>query len=183
MATNKKKTITEVTKKILPKIPTDAKLDAKEKEMQEETVNISKEQWDATQKQIKMLLEVADKGRVFNYENQQAGKEKKVQKVKLSLFAGGIITGWRTIKDVLIKHPTTGLTAGEEQQYEVIVLLPDNTTKNVLINGYPQFSDARYTERVDCDVLSKSEEYSGAVTLTVLLPDGRELPVGIQFVN
>ena len=153
-------------------------------ELQEETVTISKSELESIKDQLKMLHSVADKGRVFNYENQQQkGKDKKAQKVKLSIFAGGYITGWRTIKDVLIKHPTTGLTAGEEQQYEVIVLLPDNTTKNVLINGYPQFSDARYTERVDCDVLSKSEEYSGAVTLTVLLPDGRELPVGIQFVN
>ena len=34
---------------------------------------------------LKMLVEVADKGRVFNYENQQAGAGKKVKKIRLSV--------------------------------------------------------------------------------------------------
>ena len=150
----------------------------------EETVTITKSQFDDIQSKLKMLTEVADKGRVYNYENQQQkGKDKKALKVKLSLFAGGIITGWRTIKDVLIKHPTTGLTAGEQQEYEIMVLQPDNSINKVIVNGYPQFSDARYTERIEVDVISKAEDYNGNVTLTVQLPDGRELPIGVLFIN
>lgn|SRR3990167_18466 len=149
----------------------------------EETITITKSQFDDIQSKLKMLTEVADKGRVFNYENQQAGAKKKTMKVKLSEYAGGIITGWRTIKDVLVKHPSTGATIGEEQQYELLITKPDGSTEKVTVSGYSTFSGARYDNRIDCDVIGKREEFSGAVTLDVKLPDGRVLPVGINFVN
>src|SRR5882724_4590766 len=66
-------------------------------------VQISQDAWNQVQEKLKMLTEVADKGRVFNYENAQP--QKKAMMVKLSLFNGGLIVGWRTLKDELIKHP------------------------------------------------------------------------------
>ena len=69
------------------------------------------------QAKLKMLTEVADKGRVFSYESNIKA-DKKPFKIKLSVFQNGIIVGWRTVKDELVKHPTTGLTVGEHQEYE-----------------------------------------------------------------
>lgn len=149
-----------------------------------ETVSISKEQWDATQKQIKMLLSVADKGRVFSYEmKENSQKGKKPIRVKVSAFAGGYIIKWRSIKDNLIQHPTSGMTVGEEQVYEVVVLKPDNSLENITVNGYPRFSDARYNNREECDVISKSEDFEGNTTYDVVLPDGRTIKLAEAFLN
>src|SRR3990167_1113849 len=59
-------------------------------------------------KSIEMLLAVADKGRVFNYENK--GQQKKTSKIKLSVFNEKVIVGWRTVKDEHIRDPRTGVT-------------------------------------------------------------------------
>ena len=133
------------------------------------------------QKQLKMLYDVADKGRVFNYENQRT--EKKPFKIKLSVFAGGIIVGWRTLKDELVKHPTTGLTVGENQEYELIILDSEDKQKKVNVGSYPAFSNARYNERIEAEIVSKSEDYDGKINYTVMLPDGRKISLGAQFIN
>jgi hypothetical protein len=133
------------------------------------------------QKQLKMLYDVADKGRIFNYENQK--KDKQAIKVKLSVFRGGLIVGWRTMKDELIKHPTTGLVVGENQEYELLILGKDGQTTKVIVNSYPAFSEARYVERVECEVVSRKEDYNGNISYDLLLPDGRQITLASQFIN
>lgn len=133
------------------------------------------------QEKLKMLYEIADKGRVFNYENNK--KEKKPTLVNLSKYADGIIVGWRTVKDELLKHPTTGLTMGEVQEYEVLVLDNEDKTKKHTISGYPAFSSARYNERVEAQVTGRKEEWDGAITLDVVLPDGRKISLDAKYVN
>lgn len=147
----------------------------------EETVTINKSQLDAITEKLKMLEAVADKGRVFNYEN--ANTTKKPFKIKLSAYQGGLIIGWRTIRDQLIKNPTTGLTFGEEQEYEVKVLRSDNEVMLLNIKSYPAFTDARYNERVECEVIGKKEDYSGNITYEVQLPDGRRIELDARFLN
>lgn len=147
----------------------------------EETVSISKKDWDDVQKQLKMLYEVADKGRIFNYENNNT--EKKPIKVKVSIIQGKTLVGWRTTKDELIKHPQTGKTIGEKQEFELVLLdnVGDKTT--VLVDGYEAFSNARYNERVEAEVVSKKEDWKGNYTFDIKLPDGRIIPFDSRFVN
>lgn len=133
------------------------------------------------QAKLKMLYEVADKGRIFNYENRIS--EKKPMKVSLSVHEGNIIVGWRTIKDVLIKNPTTGLTVGEEQQYEILLLDKEGGINKVIINGYPRFTEIRYTERITCEVVGKKEGFDGNITFSVNLPDGRTIDLDAKFIN
>lgn len=135
------------------------------------------------QKQLKMLYEVADKGRVYNYEATKSKGEKKPFKVKLSVFGGGLIVGWRTSKDELIRHPTTGLTVGESQEYELLILDHESKIQKVLVNGYPAFSNARYNERIEVSVESKSEDFNGNTSFSVMLPDGRLYSLDARFVN
>ena len=165
---------------------TEKKIEGKTKEVKPEApktdkIEISKAEWERTQEQLKMLTEVADKGRVMQYESNKA--EKKPIKVKLALYNGGIVVGWRTIKDELVKHPTTGLTVGEVQQYELKVLDKDGNTSEVAINGYPQFSNARYDKRIEVEVVSKSEDYQGNIAFDVRLDDGRVVKIDSRFVN
>jgi hypothetical protein len=151
-----------------------------------ETINVSKSEWDSMQEQIKTLMAVADKGRLFNYE---AGKtQKKPLKVKLSLFNDQIITGWRTLKDDLIKHPTTGKTVGEVQEYE-ITLLGKNAAgqyaveNKAVLNSFQAFSDARYTERIEVEVVGKKEDMNGKFTYDIQLPEGSLIQLEERFLN
>lgn len=133
------------------------------------------------QKKLAMLEAVADKGRVFNYESSRTTK--KPSKVKLSVYNGGIITAWRTIKDELIHHPTTGKTIGEVQEYEVILLQKDGSLVKQVFNGYPSFNSARYTERIEAEVKGKREDFDGTITFDLILPDGRVTSLDAKFVN
>lgn len=160
--------------------PTIAKEEVKEKPSQK-MVQISEAEWNKVQDQLKMLYETADKGRIFNYENQRA--QKKALQVKLSIYNGMPIVGWATLKDQAVYHPTTGKQVGEEQQYEIMLLDKEGKITKAVINGYPNFSEARYTERIDCTVTGKKEDYEGNVTYDVQLPDGRVIPLNARFVN
>lgn len=133
------------------------------------------------QKKLTMLAAVADKGRVFNYESNQV--DKKPVRVKLSVFGGGLIVGWRTLKDELIKHPSTGAIVGEEQAYEILVLDKEDKTTKVVLGSYPAFSDARYSERIEAEVVSKKEGWDGSLMFDLKLEDGRVITLDARFVN
>ena len=130
---------------------------------------------------LKMLYATADKSRIFTYQNARA--EKKPFVIKLSVYNGSIITGWRTLKDESVFHPTTGKQVGEIQVYEVKVLTKDGQEETVVINGYPSFSEARYGERIDCTVNGRKEDWAGNLTLDVQLPDNRTISIDSRFVN
>jgi len=133
------------------------------------------------QAKLKMLYEVADKNRVVNYESKAT--EKKSFKIKMSLFSDGIIVGWRTVRDELVKHPTTGTIVGENQEYELLILDNEGKIKKVNVIGYPAFSNARYNERVECEVVGRKESFEGKVAFDIRIPDGRVIEVPCQFVN
>ena len=99
------------------------------------------------------------------------------------MFDGKFVIGWATLKDNLIKSPSTGLVVSEEQQYEILLLAPDDSISKAKIDSYSVFTDVRYTERVEVDVVSQSEDYEGKLTFDVKLPDGRIIKLGSQFLN
>ena len=80
-------------------------------------------------------------------------------------------------------HPTTGRTVGENQEYEVLVLDKEGKTNKYTVNGYPQFSEARYAERIEAEVSGKKEDFDGKMTFTLSLPDGRTIDLDSRFVN
>lgn len=151
-----------------------------------ETVEISKKDWEDVQKQLKMLYEVADKGRVFNYESQS--QESHNMKVQLSVYNNNIIVGWRTVLDELVKHPTTGATVGEKQQIEISLLGKDErgkyTQRSLLtIEGYSAFSNVRYSQRIEAQVVGKKQDMQGNWSFELLLPDQSVITLDGRFVN
>ena len=134
------------------------------------------------QKTLKMLTDVADKGRVFSWEAKQ-NKTGQPQKVKLSTLGDGVVVGWRTVRDELVTDPRTGRTVGESQTYELLVLGKDGVTTMRTVEGYLNFSNVRYENRIEAAVLSKSTSFDGSMTLDLGLPDGRRITLGSQFVN
>lgn len=153
-----------------------------QEQSKEDFVKISKKDWQDVQNQLKMLYNVADKGRIFNYENQQQ-KDKKPTKVKLSVYDGQIITGWRTLKDELIKDSRTGATIGEIQEYELSLLNEEGKTTYAILDGYIAFSNARYDKRIEVEVVGKKEDWDGTLTFNVSLPNGNIISLDSKFVN
>ena len=133
------------------------------------------------QKKLEMLEAVSDKGRMFNYRNQRATK--KPMKINLATYENKILVGWKTIKDILVKNPTTGLTVGEEQEFELLFLDKDDKVTKEIVRGYPRFSDIRYSDRIDAEIIGKTEDAEGKVTFDIMLPDGREIKMAETFVN
>lgn len=129
-----------------------------------------------------MLRSTADAGRLMNFDTQQTQGKKPI-KVKISEYAGGLIIGWRTVKDQLIQHPTTGKLVGEEQQYELMVQLPNGDIKKEIVNSYQAFSDARYNSRIEVEVVGKREGYGGELTFELALPSGGRLLLDGRFIN
>lgn len=132
--------------------------------------------------QIKMLTEVADRGRMLNY---QAKKDptKKPMKVSLSIHEDKIVIGWRTIKDILKYNPLTGNISGEVQEYEILLLDKEGKISKGTVNGYLRFSDIRYSERIEVEVVGKKEDYDGKIEYEVLLPDERQIIIDARFIN
>jgi hypothetical protein len=131
--------------------------------------------------QLKMLYAVADKGRLQNYTN--ARQSKKPFKVQLSVFDGKIIIGWNLKRDELIKDSRTGSTIGEKQIIEVKLLDKDGSESFVSFDGYITFSNARYDQRIEAEVINRKEDFQGNLVFDVLLPDGRTISLSSQFVN
>lgn len=147
-----------------------------------ETISIPKTEWEQVQKTLEMLKSVADKGRVYNYESQQK-TDKKPKRVKLAKYDGGYIIAWETQKDELVKHPVTGATIGENQQIQVKILMPNGDINSKDFSSYVSFSNARYDEKIECEVIGTAEDYNGKITWTLALPDGRSLQISPAFVN
>lgn len=176
----------EIQKKELEKIiPNNENLPSTSKS--EEVINILQNKIEElekkdieNQKKLKMLYDVADKGRVFNYENTNV--EKKPFKVKLSMFQGGIIIGWKTLRDELIKNFITGLTVGESQEYELL-LDKEGQIETIKVSGYVAFSNARYNERIEAEVIGRKEDYNGKLEFEIKLPNGRQILMDAKFVN
>ena len=146
-----------------------------------EKVEVSKDALDKLIAKVEMLEAVADKGRVFNYKNKRATK--KPMTIKLSVYEDKYLIGWRNAKDIIKYHPMTGVPVGEEQQMEIILLDKEGKTTKEMINSYTRFSDIKYEERVDCEVLSKSEDFDGNWNYEVKLPSGQTIKLASQFVN
>ena len=153
-------------------------------EPKEETITLTKAQYDHIQETLKKLESVADKGRLYNYETAQASKsDKKPSIAKLSVYGGGYIVGWRTLKDEIVRHPVTGLPIGESQEYEILILDNEGKIQKATLPSYVSFSNARYNERVEVVILRKSEDFDGSISYTIRLPDGREHSLLAQFIN
>ena len=135
------------------------------------------------QKELEMLRAVADKGRLYNYENKIVGEGKKSIFVSLSVHDEKIVIGWRTLKDVLVKNPTTGLTVGEEQEYELLLLGEDEKIQKIIIKGYARFSEIRYFNRIRVKVVGRKEDENGNFTFSLQITDDRVIELDQRFVN
>ena len=147
-------------------------------------MEITQENWEALQNKLKMLEDVADKGRILNYQTQQS-KDKKPITVKMSVFNDKYIIGWKTLKFELGRNPLTGraIWGGETAEYEINLMDKEGNESTEVISGYSAFSDAKYNERVECAVIAKKENMNGQLTYEVALPNGKTIELESWAIN
>ena len=150
----------------------------------EKNIEVSQKEWAAVQEKLRMLEEVADKGRILNYQTKNSPIKKAIT-VKLSEYNGKYIIGWRTLKFELGRTPLTGnaIWGGETAEYEITLIDKEGNETKETISGYSAFSDAKYDKRVECVVMSKKETANGDLIFEVALPGGKTIEMESRYIN
>ena len=184
----------KITKEEVEKVYKDTEKGLKQVEemRKEDTVSLKKNDFDALMKRLdtlenqgKMLTEVADKGRLMDYEMKQTANEKKPFKVKLPIYGGGYIVDHQSLTPIesqLIYGQLHSNPIGERQEYKVTILMPDNSLTTHNFATYGQFGSARYEKREEVVVIGR-REIGGKLSYIVALPDGRETEVPDYAIN
>lgn len=128
---------------------------------------------EAKTKELEILREVADKGRL-NKADQARADGKLVKIVQLAKLGDAYVIGWKLTKDEVYTDEKG--TIHEDQQ--VTYYLNDKTEKEMPIVRF-----SRTRKMVKCEVLEEKTNREGQKSFLVLTPDGLELEIGITFIN
>jgi hypothetical protein len=120
---------------------------------------------------IKMLKEVADKSRMFNYEAKHADYSLKT--AKISIYNGRPVMAWRTVKDEVYQDSQGRWH--ESQKMEIIT--EDNTRKEL---DYIDF--VREVKKVDAIIMSRFVTPEGKAMMRVDY-QGKQVDLDESFVN
>jgi len=124
-------------------------------------------------KDIEILREVADKGRLSKADQMRADG-KIMKKVRVSKIGDMYVVGWKRIKDEVYTDERGVIHEDQEVEY-------------YFNDGEPQrMSDVRFSRNrrwENCEVISETKDKDGKLTYTVITPKGLELPIDITFVN
>lgn len=128
---------------------------------------------------IKMLTEVADKGRILHYNSTQ-GKKQEGTEVKLSTIMHEgkqkVVVAWRTTENEVFQDPLT-MVWKEKQTIEFI--LEDNT-----IVSLPFLGLADKLTKIKATVVGRTiNDSDGGTTLKVEAENGKTYLIDVQFVN
>lgn len=143
-------------------------------EQVKEVVSIPKDQWLEMQKRLERLEDSASKARLSRYDDSHRKPIGKT--VKLRTYEGKYVIAWADMIKNIVEKDTRNGVWHEEQEVEVY--FSDNTKAR-----FPYLTWERLYSKVQCDVKKESIDDKGRKNVTVELPDGEELTVGIEFLN
>ncbi len=124
-------------------------------------------------KEIEMLREVADKSRLYWWEEKNKKPTTKV--VRLTVIEGKIVVGWKTIIDEVFQD-----TNGIFHEKQVIEIYFEDGTKKSL--NYIDFT--RLTNKIEVELIKRmKDEEQGTESVTVKTKEGKEYTIGIEFIN
>jgi hypothetical protein len=122
-----------------------------------------------------MLKETADKGRMMRYESKHKDITRK--KVRVNVYKGKIVDGWKMIKDDVTYIPQKGWVEDQVIQLHFI----DGTVEEI---KYIQFKDV-IKSQVEGEIVKKtsvSDEYGEREVLTVEV-NGQRIDLDVRFIN
>lgn len=170
----------ELVKKPKVTAPQPPKVEKKKTvEVDAETLTKLVSGYEALQQKVTDLEGAADVGRLARI---QAARNdgKLVKKAKVNFYNGKYVVGWVSVKDDVYFDEQGKVH--EDQQVKLFLnegkgKEPSETAPM----SYRQFS--RLTTRVEGEVIKESKDVDGAMSFTVLLPDGLEIELPIVFLN
>lgn len=127
-------------------------------------------------KQIEMLTEVADKGRLARYEEQNNGGE-LIRTAKVAFWRDLPIIGWKNVKDEV------GFRDGRLIVNQITKLYLDQGKESPLEEDVEFLYWVQNVQSKIGEVVERSENSNGAQFVTVQLKDGRKLKLDIRFIN
>lgn len=126
---------------------------------------------DAQEKQIKMLTEISDKSRKFNWDQKNQDFSNKI--VRLSWYKDQMVVAWRTVKDEVFQD---GRGVWHENQVMEIILA-DNTRLEI---NYLDF--VKFISKKEAPVISRFTTPEGKAVMRVDV-DGKQVDIDETFVN
>ena len=154
----------------------------KKVEVKEEMVEVSKVDMNAVlqklednKKDIAMLLDAADKGRIAKYNAMHGGDKPLIRKVKVSRWGknGEIITSWK----MLINESYVDVKGIHEKQIVEIKLESGESKQIDLVDFYRTCNKESVAEIIG------SENNNGKEYLILELEDGKRITLDISVVN
>ena len=98
---------------------------------------------------------------------------KLVKSVKVRRFDGGLVLGWKTLRD------NVWVADGKlHEEQDIEVYMDDGTKKETTLLRF-----GRTVQYESYEVLKEARTGAGEIEFTLMLPDGRELVVNSKYVN
>ena len=160
------------------------KKDKKDKNsLKDNEIAVSKDLMDKLLKRLDILEEAADKGRLERVTALKNQSKNLIKKVSLSTYDGRVIIGWKSIKDDVFFD-----REGKLHEDQVVAVYFHNGKKDSEGKLIPEAelsiqSFARLTKKLECEIVSESKDREGNTTLVVVDKDGREITIGLDFIN
>jgi len=131
-----------------------------------------------TKEQLKRLESAADLGRLDKWDAEHKGK--LIRKASLNLFRGQIVMGWKLVKDEVGVNEKGILV----EKQDIKLFLDQGEGEELKEEVVPYIYFSRELEREECDIIKTSDDSQGNRTMVLKRAgDGREVEVGISFVN
>lgn len=130
----------------------------------------------AQNKKIEMLLEVADKARLANWERNN-NENGIIRNAKLTVWENKIVLGWQMVIDEV------GFVDGKLIEKQVIRLWLDQGVGVEPITVDVNYLDfARHLRKAEGEIVKQSKG-KDSESYTVQMKDGRQFEVDIRFIN
>ena len=142
---------------------------------QKEQEQVNKDQAE----KIRMLTEVADKGRLARYEekNRPGGL---LRRATVRTWEGSLVLGWKMTTDEVGLSTVDGRTVLIEKQ--IVSLYLDTGNKEPEVREVPLLDFSRNYKTLPGDIVKQSKGEFGE-TYTLRLEDGRNIELDIRFIN
>lgn len=125
------------------------------------------------EKDISILREAADKGRLGRIEDLR-NQGKLIKTARMSVYNGQIVKGWVKVKDDVYIDSEGRL----HEQQVVRLFLEDDSTPEL---DYRSFS--RLLTKIEGEVVEEGKDKDGNSNVTILFPDGKKLKTDVIFIN
>jgi len=137
-------------------------------------VEVDKGVLESMMREIEMLKEVADKGRLAQFYSRNKKDLPKI--VKVRMLDGKLVVGWKMIIDEVFED---SVTHGWKEKQIVKLVFLDGETQEISLRDFVR----KYTH-VFADVLSTTVNNDGDEALKVQRKDNEEIfEIGVKYIN